>query len=114
MSEEQKKQIVSQIKKQFATVEESRIRSLLSLILLEIESFNICGCQIDWQKFSDLISEVLYQSVKNESEKTITSIKRGDTSINYATTAQAVRQLLDGYSAMIRRLIGCDEGVSFF
>ncbi|MGG5344029.1 hypothetical protein IGI58_003638, partial [Enterococcus sp. AZ020] len=35
MSDEQKKKIIDQIKKQFPTVEEQRIESLLNLILLE-------------------------------------------------------------------------------
>ncbi|MGG5341136.1 hypothetical protein [Enterococcus sp. AZ192] len=114
MSDEQKKKIIDQIKKQFPTVEEQRIESLLNLILLEFESFNTCGKEIDWEKLSDLVSEVLYQAMKSESEKTITAVKRGDTSISYANTSQAVRQLLDGYAAMINRLIGCNSGVMFF
>lgn len=114
MSDEEKKIIVDQIKKQFPTAGEQRIESLLNLILLEIKSYNTCDNVIDWQELSDLISEVLYQAMKNESEKAITAVKRGDTSISYANTSQAVRQLLDGYAAMINRLIGCDNGVSFF
>ncbi|OTN86301.1 hypothetical protein A5819_003135 [Enterococcus sp. 7E2_DIV0204] len=114
MTDEEKKKIIDQIKKQFPAAEEQRIESLLNLILLEIESYNTCGKKIDWKKLSDLVSEVLYQAMKNESEKTITAVKRGDTSISYANTSQAVRQLLDGYAAMVKRLIGCDNGVSFF
>jgi len=114
MTDEEKKKIIDQIKKQFPAAEEQRIESMLNLILLEIESYNTCGKKIDWKKLSDLVSEVLYQAMKNESEKTITAVKRGDTSISYANTSQAVRQLLDGYAAMIKRLIGCDSGVSFF
>lgn len=114
MTDAEKKKIIDQIKKQLPSVEEQRIKSLLNLILLEIESYNTCSKKIEWEKLSDLVSEVLYQAMKNESEKTITAVKRGDTSISYANTSQAVRQLLDGYAAMINRLIGCDSGVSFF
>lgn len=60
-----------------------------------------------------MISEVLYQIIKNESEKKVSSVRRGDTTISYASTANAVSELLLGYGDLIRRVIGCG-GLEFF
>lgn len=115
MTTEDKQKIVDQIKSQLPNASEDRIKSLLAIILLEIESYNDCGCVIEWEKLSDLVIEVLYQSVKNDSEQAITSVKRGDTSISYANKSQEVSKLLSDYTDLIKRLIGCDNsGVVFF
>ncbi|WP_321388677.1 hypothetical protein [uncultured Enterococcus sp.] len=114
MTDEQKKKIVEAIKQQLPNASDERIFSVLNLILLEIESYNTCMKEIDWEKLSDLVSEVLYQSLKNELEQTISSVKRGDTSISYVNKSQEIRQLLDGYAGLIKRLIGCDSGVVFW
>lgn len=113
MTDEQKTKIIETIKKQLPNASDERILSVLNLILLEIESYNTCSNEIDWEKLSDLVSEVLYQSLKNELEQTISSIKRGDTSISYVNKSQEIRQILDNYAALIKRIIGCG-GVSFF
>ncbi|HEN2142873.1 TPA: hypothetical protein U4B62_002775, partial [Enterococcus faecium] len=50
---------------------------------------------------------------KNESEKTVSSVRRGDTTISYASTTNDVSELLLGYGDLIRRVIGCG-GLEFF
>ncbi|HEN2198034.1 TPA: hypothetical protein ACG8YP_003003, partial [Enterococcus faecium] len=60
-----------------------------------------------------VISEVLYKIIKNESEKTVSSVRRGDTTISYASTTNDVSELLLGYGDLIRRVIGCG-GLEFF
>lgn len=114
MTDEQKKEIIEAIKKQLPAASDERILSVLNLILLEIESYNTCSKEISWDRLSDLVSEVLYQSLKNELEQTISSVKRGDTSISYVNKSQAIRQLLDGYAGLIKRLLCCDSGVVFY
>ena len=95
-------------------VAKERISSVLDLVLLEISSYNSCKIEIDWTLFNSLITEILYQSLKSETEQSVTSIKRGDTSISYATTQQSITALLGNYSDTIKRLIGCDSGVFFY
>ncbi|EMF0084107.1 hypothetical protein PGC20_002727, partial [Enterococcus hirae] len=68
---------------------------------------------VSWEKLKSVISEVLYQIIKNESEKKVSSVRRGDTTISYASTANAVSELLLGYGNLIRRVIGCG-GLEFF
>lgn len=115
MTEEQKQALVNKVMLMIPTASEDRLKSLLAIILLEIESYNDCGNEIDWGKLSDLVLEVLFQSLKNESEQTITSVKRGDTSISYANKSQEISKLLTNYSDLIKRLIGCNtSGVIFW
>lgn len=113
MNEEQKQEIISSVKKQVPNAADERLRVLLELILLEIESYNTCGNVIPWEKLVAVIKEVLYLTVKNELEKTVESVKRGDTSITYATTTGQIQGLLTGYDDLIKRLIGCD-GLVFY
>ena len=113
MSEKQKEKIIEKVSELLPTIEKDRLEALLTLILLEIESYNDCGNVIDWQKLSDIIVEVLYQTAKNESEETISSVRRGDTTISYSAKTQ-IRQSLGDYESLIRKLIGCGSEVLFF
>lgn len=113
MDESQKTEIIESTKEEFPDLSEERITNLLEIILLEIESYNSCKNDISWEKLKNVISEVLYQIIKNESEKTVSSVRRGDTTISYASTANAVSELLLGYGDLIRRVIGCG-GLEFF
>ncbi|HDT7983076.1 TPA: hypothetical protein RD623_001720 [Enterococcus faecalis] len=114
MTEEQKQKIIELIQTMLPNVAKERISSVLDLVLLEISSYNSCKIEIDWTLFNSLITEILYQSLKSETEQSVTSIKRGDTSISYATTQQSITALLGNYSDTIKRLIGCDSGVFFY
>ena len=113
MSEKQKEKIIEKVSELLPTIEKDRLEALLTLILLEIESDNDCGTVIDWLKLSDFIVEVLYQTAKNESEETISSVRRGDTTISYSAKTQ-IRQSLGDYESLIRKLIGCGSEVLFF
>ncbi|WP_338350240.1 hypothetical protein [Enterococcus faecalis] len=114
MTDEQKRKIIELIQTMLPDVAKERISSVLDLVLLEISSYNTCKIEIDWELFNSLITEILYQSLKSETEQAVTSIKRGDTSISYATTQQSITALLGNYSDTIKRLIGCDSGVFFY
>ncbi len=114
MTDEQKQKIIELINTMLPNVAKERISSVLDLVLLEISSYNSCKIEIDWTLFNSLITEILYQSLKSETEQSVTSIKRGDTSISYATTQQSITALLGNYSDTIKRLIGCDSGVFFY
>lgn len=114
MTDEQKQKIIELIQTMLPNVAKERISSVLDLVLLEISSYNTCKIEIDWTLFKSLITEILYQSLKSETEQTVTSIKRGDTSISYTTTQQSITALLGNYSDTIKRLIGCDSGVFFY
>lgn len=114
MTDEQKKVIIEKVSKMLPNVSKERISSVLDLVLLEIGSYNTCKIEIDWTLFNSLITEILYQSLKSETEQAVTSVKRGDTSISYATTQRSITALLGNYSDTIKRLIGCDSGVFFY
>ncbi len=114
MTDEQKQKIIELIQTMLPNVAKERISSVLDLVLLEISSYNSCKIEIDWTLFNSLITEILYQSLKSETEQSVTSIKRGDTSISYATTQQSITALLGNYSDTIKRLIGCYSGVFFY
>lgn len=114
MTDEQKEEIVTAVKNMLPSATEERIKSVLNLILIEIESYNTCGKEIDWKPFDGIITEVLYQSLKNEIEKAVTAVKRGDTSFNYANQSKDLHQHLNNYSELIKRLVGCDGEVVFF
>lgn len=114
MTDEQKQAIVTAIKNMLPNATDERIESVLNLIVIEIESYNTCGNKIDWEQFSGIITEVLYQSLKSELEKAITSVKRGDTSFSYANHSKDLQQHLGNYTGLIQRIIGCDGGVVFF
>lgn len=114
MTDEQKKEIIESLKKQLPNVNEDRAKSVLSLILLEIESYNTCGKIIDWEKLTDVVVEVLYQSMKLELDKSVSSVRRGDTTISYESSNGQVQNLLASHKDLIKRLIGCDGGVRFF
>ncbi|EOK11232.1 hypothetical protein [Enterococcus faecalis] len=114
MTDEQKKLIIEKVSKMLPNVSKERISSVLDLVLLEIGSYNTCKIEIDWDLLTSLVIEILYQSLKSETEQAVTSIKRGDTSISYATTQQSITALLGNYSDTIKRLIGCDSGVLFY
>ncbi|MFB0715131.1 hypothetical protein ACEU0I_05745 [Enterococcus faecalis] len=113
MTDEQKQKIIELIQTMLPNVAKERISSVLDLVLLEISSYNSCKIEIDWTLFNSLITEILYHSLKSETEQAVTSIKRGDTSISYATTQQSITALLGNYSDTIKRLIGC-SGVLFY
>lgn len=110
-----KDEIISSIKDKFPDADYDRIKNLLELILLEIESYNVCGKEIPFEKLQAVISEVLYRSMKNESEQAVSSIKRGDTTISYATSATSddIKGLLLPYEGLIQRIIGCG-GLVFY
>ena len=114
MTEEQKQAIIDNVKQQLPKASNDRLKLLLAIILLEIESYNDCSAVIDWEKLPDIVSELLYHSANSELEATITAVKRGDTSISYANKSNEINQLVAGYKGLIRRLIGCDKGVYFF
>ncbi|WP_429947419.1 hypothetical protein [Enterococcus sp. DIV1297f] len=113
MNDEMKKEIIQSLKKQLPTANEERLSTILELIIVEIESYNSCGNVIAWEKLQGVITEVLYQSMKNELEKTISSVRRGDTTISYATASQQIQGLLSGYDDLIIRILGCG-GVVFW
>ncbi|OQO68429.1 hypothetical protein BH747_12180 [Enterococcus villorum] len=113
MDESLKVEITESIKENFPDLSEERITNLLEIVLLEIESYNTCKNDIPWKKLKNVIIEVLYQMIKNASEKTVSSVRRGDTTISYASTSTAVSELLVGYGDLIRRVIGCG-GLEFF
>ena len=69
MDESLKTEIIESIKEDFPDLSEERITNLLEIILLEIESYNSCKNDVSWEKLKSVISEVLYQIIKNESEK---------------------------------------------
>ena len=81
MDESLKTEIIESTKEDFPDLSEERITNLLEIILLEIESYNTCKNDISWEKLKSVISEVLYKIIKNESEKTVSSVRRGDTTI---------------------------------
>ena len=114
MTDEQKKEIIESLKKQLPNVNEDRAKSVLSLILIEIESYNTCGKVIPWDKLTDVVVEILYQSMKIELDKSVSSVRRGDTTISYESSNGQVQQLLDGHKDLIKRLTGCDGRVVFF
>lgn len=114
MTDEQKKKIIESLKKQMPDVNEDRAKSVLSLILLEIESYNNCEKVIPWEKLIDVVVEVLYQTMKIEFDKSVSSVRRGDTTISYESSNGQVQNLLNDHKDLIKRLIGCDSVVRFF
>ncbi|MDT2461476.1 hypothetical protein [Enterococcus avium] len=113
MDDSLKKKIIESLKKQLPEANEERLKTVLELILLEIESYNTCGNEISWKKLQGAITEVLYQSMKSELETTVSSVKRGDTTISYANKSNEIKGLLAGYDELIKRIIGCG-GLEFF
>lgn len=113
MDDSLKKKIIESLKKQLPEANEERLKIVLELILLEIESYNTCGNEISWEKLQEAITEVLYQSMKNELENVISSVRRGDTTISYASKSGEIKGLLAGYDDLIKRIIGCG-GLEFF
>lgn len=114
MTDEQKKKIIESLKKQMPDVNEDRAKSVLSLILLEIESYNTCGKVIPWEKLIDVVVEVLYQTMKIGLDKSVSSVRRGDTTISYESSNGQVQNLLNDHKDLIKRQIGCDSVVRFF
>lgn len=113
MDDSLKKKIIESLKKQLPEANEERLKIVLELILLEIESYNTCGNEISWEKLQGAITEVLYQSMKNELENVVSSVRRGDTTISYANKSGEIKGLLVGYDDLIKRIIGCG-GLEFF
>lgn len=113
MDDSLKKKIIESLKKQLPEANEERLKTILELILLEIESYNTCGNDIPWDKLQGAIIEVLFQSMKNELETSVSSVKRGDTTISYASKSNVIKGLLAGYDGLIKRIIGCG-GLEFF
>lgn len=107
-----KETVVAKVKDLLPSVDEKRLDHIYDLIVLEIESFNRCKNKIDWDKFETIVVEVLYQTAKDEVESKVSSVKRGDTQINYQVTT-AVKTHLQNYDELIKRLIGCG-GVRFY
>lgn len=101
------------MKKQLPEANEERLNTILEIIILEIESYNTCGNKITWEKLQGAITEVLYQSMKNELETSVSSVKRGDTTISYTNKSAEINGLLAGYDDLIKRIIGCG-GLEFF
>lgn len=114
MTDEQKEKIIESLKKQMPDVNEDRAKSVLSLILLEIESYNTCEKVIPWEKLTNVVVEVLYQSMKIELDKSVSSVRRGDTTISYESSNGQVQNLLNSHKSLIKRLIGCESVVGFF
>ena len=85
MDDSLKKKIIESLKKQLPEANAERLKTVLELILLEIESYNTCGNEISWENLQGAITEVLYQSMKNELENVVSSVRRGDTTISYAS-----------------------------
>lgn len=114
MDESLKKDIITSVKKQLPAANDERLSSFLELILLEIDSYNSCSREIDWKRLQGVITEVLYQSMNNELETSISSVRRGDTTISYASKSNMIQSLLSGYDDLIKRIIGCGDGLEFF
>lgn len=51
--------------------------------------------------------------MKNELETSVSSVKRGDTTISYTNKSAEINGLLAGYDDLIKRIIGCG-GLEFF
>lgn len=114
MDEELKAKIIESIGKQLPKVAKERIETNLDLVLLEIDSFNSCKKKIEFDKLQGVIIEVLYQVLKNESEQTVSSVRRGDTTVSYSSGQhETIKYLIDGYKDLIKQVIGCGE-VRFF
>ena len=58
--------------------------------------------------------EVIYKALKNEIDKSVASVKRGDTSISYVVESKDIQSLMKNYSSAIKRILGCDSGVFFY
>lgn len=113
MDDSLKQKIVDSLKKQLPEANEERLKVVLELILLEVESYNTCGNNIPWEKLQGAITEVLYQSTKNELKTEVSSVKRGDTTISYTSKSNEIKGLLAGYDDLFKRIIGCG-GLEFF
>lgn len=109
MNEKLKIQMMESVADQLPNADSLRLESLLAVIELEIETYNDCKKAIDWEKLRGIITEILYHSAKNELDKTVESVKRGDTTISYATSDNQTRNLIANYKDLIRQLIGCSE-----
>lgn len=113
MDDSIKQKIVESLKKQLPEANEERLKVVLELILLEVESYNTCGNEIPWEKLQGAVTEVLYQTMNNELETAVSSVKRGDTTISYVSKSSEIKGLLAGYDDLIKRIIGCG-GLEFF
>lgn len=113
MTDELKQEIIKSLKVQLPDVNEDRAKSVLSLIILEVESYNTCKKEIEWEKLKDVITEVLYQTMKIELDKSVASVKRGDMTIGYQSNSSMIQNLLADYKDLIKRVIGCG-GVMFY
>ncbi len=85
--------------------------------LLSLKSILTILAKIDiaWDEFEQLIIEVIYKSFKKtEIDKSVASVKRGDTSISYVVESKDIQSLMKNYSSAIKRILGCDSGGVFF
>ncbi|MGV3085165.1 hypothetical protein [Enterococcus dispar] len=113
MDDSLKEKIVESVLVQLPGSKKERLETILELIILEIESYNTCGNDIPWTKLQGVITEVLYQTANHELEMVVSSVKRGDTTISYASKASMIQGLLTNYHDLIKRTIGCG-GLEFF
>ena len=111
MVDEKKEEIVEKIQLMLPNASEDRILSVLNLVIFEINSYNT---DIAWDEFEQLIIEVIYKALKNEIDKSVASVKRGDTSISYVVESKDIQSLMKNYSSAIKRILGCDSGVFFY
>ena len=107
-------EIVEKIQLMLPNASEDRILSVLNLVIFEINSYNTCKIDIAWDEFEQLIIEVIYKALKNEIDKSVASVKRGDTSISYVVESKDIQSLMKNYSSAIKRILGCDSGVFFY
>lgn len=114
MDESSKQKIIAAVKEQLIGSDETRLKSLLNLILIEIDASNSCSTEIDWSKLSDVVTEILYQTMKGELDSGVTAVKRGDTSISYQSATANSQSLIAGYHDLINRILGCSNGLEFF
>ena len=114
MVDEKKEEIVEKIQLMLPNASEDRILSVLNLVIFEINSYNTCKIDIAWDEFEPLIIEVIYKALKNEIDKSVASVNRGDTSISYVVESKDIQSLMKNYSSAIKRILGCDSGVFFY
>ncbi|WP_240076352.1 hypothetical protein, partial [Enterococcus faecalis] len=99
MVDEKKEEIVEKIQLMLPNASEDRILSVLNLVIFEINSYNIYKIDIAWDEFEPLIIEVIYKALKNEIDKSVASVKRGDTSISYVVESKDIQSLMKNYSS---------------
>ncbi|MCD1025712.1 hypothetical protein [Enterococcus sp. SMC-9] len=113
MDDSLKEKIIASVSAQLPDANKERLETLLELIVLEVESYNTCGNDVPWEKLQGVITEVLYQSANDELKTVVASVKRGDTTISYASKTSMIQGLLVNYLDLIKRTIGCG-GLEFF